>query len=64
VLLVHGTEDLRVPLRSMTVAETVLRAAGVPVETLACAGTAHSINQEGLLRGGLFLHQVLSAPGH
>jgi phospholipase/carboxylesterase len=64
VLLIHGTDDLRVPLQSMTEAETALRAAGVPVDTLACVGTAHSIDQEGLVRGGLFLHQVLSAPGH
>ena len=62
VLLVHGTDDLRVPLNAMTEAETALRAAGVPVETLACAGTEHSIDQEGLVRGGLFLHQMLSAP--
>jgi hypothetical protein len=48
----------------MTEAETALRAAGVPVETLACVGTAHSIGQEGLLRGGLFLHQVFSTTRH
>ncbi len=64
VLLLHGTDDARVPLQSMTDAEMALRAAGVPVETLACVGTEHSIDQEGLLRGGLFLHQTLSAPGH
>jgi phospholipase/carboxylesterase len=64
VLLVHGTDDTSVPFPSMTQAETDLRAAGVPVETLACVGTGHSIDQEGLLRGGLFLQQTLSAPGH
>jgi phospholipase/carboxylesterase len=64
VLLVHGTDDPSVPLQSMTEAEAALRAAGVPIETLACVGTQHSIDQEGLLRGGLFPHQTLRAPGH
>lgn len=59
VLLIHGTEDTRVSLQAMTDAETALRAAGVAVETLACVGTGHSIDEEGLVRGGLFLHQVL-----
>jgi phospholipase/carboxylesterase len=64
VLLVHGTDDSRVPFEAMTEAETALRAAGVPVETLACVGTEHSIDQEGLVRGGLFLQQAFSAPTH
>jgi phospholipase/carboxylesterase len=64
VLLVHGTDDTRVPFPSMTQAETALRAAGVPVETLACVGTEHSIDQEGLVRGGLFLQQMLGTPAH
>jgi phospholipase/carboxylesterase len=63
VLLIHGTEDSRVPFQAMTDAETALRAVGVPVETLACVGTEHSIDEEGLVRGGMFLHQVLNVPG-
>jgi phospholipase/carboxylesterase len=62
VLLVHGTEDPLVPFDSMAGAETALKAAAVPVETLACPGIEHSIDPEGLQRGGLFLRQVLSAP--
>jgi phospholipase/carboxylesterase len=62
VLLIHGTNDSRVPFESMAEAETALRAAGVRVETLACIGTDHSIDQEGIVRGGLFLHQMLNAP--
>jgi phospholipase/carboxylesterase len=62
VLLVHGTEDPLVPFESMAAAETALNAAGVPVETLACPGIEHSIDPEGLQRGGAFLRQVLSAP--
>ena len=62
VLLVHGTEDPLVPFQSMSEAETALKAAGVPVETLACVGIEHSIDQEGLQRGGQFLRQLLTVP--
>ncbi len=60
VLLVHGTEDPLVPFRSLADAEAALKQAGVPVETLACPGVEHAIDQEGLQRGGLFLRQVLA----
>ena len=62
VLLVHGTEDPLVPFESMTQAETALKAAGVPIETLACPGIEHAIDPEGLQAGGRFLREVLSAP--
>jgi phospholipase/carboxylesterase len=62
VLLVHGTDDPLVPFESMVTAEMALKAAGVPVETLACPGIEHSIDPEGLQRGGLFLRQALSVP--
>jgi phospholipase/carboxylesterase len=62
VLLVHGTDDPLVPFESMATAEMALKAAGVPVETLACPGIEHSIDPEGLQRGGLFLRQALSVP--
>src|SRR5881392_2322701 len=38
VLLVHGTDDPMVPFDSLAHAETALKAAGVPVDTLACPG--------------------------
>jgi len=60
VLLVHGTEDPLVPYSSLAAAETALDAAGVPVETVTCPGIGHSIDQEGLRRGGLFLKDVLN----
>ena len=60
VLLIHGTEDPLVPYSSMAEAETALSAAGVPVETLSCPGVEHSIDAEGLQRGGEFLHRVLN----
>ena len=62
VLLVHGTDDPLVPFDSLASAEAALRAAEVPVETLTCVGTEHTIDQEGLGRGGRFLREVLSAP--
>jgi len=62
VLLVHGTDDPVVPFESLARAEAALQAAGVPVETLACVGIEHSIDPEGLERGGRFLREVLSAP--
>ena len=63
VLLVHGTDDPLVPFESMGQAEAALKAAGVPIETLACVGIEHSIDPEGLERGGRFLHEVLGASG-
>lgn len=59
-LLVHGTEDPLVPHSSLAAAEAALKAVGVPVETLTCFGIGHSIDEEGLRRGGLFLRDVLS----
>jgi phospholipase/carboxylesterase len=59
-LLVHGTEDPVVPYSSMAAAETALKAAGVPVETVTSVGIGHSIDDQGLRRGGQFLKHVLS----
>jgi phospholipase/carboxylesterase len=60
ILLVHGTDDPMVPYSSMPEAASALRAAGVPVETLDCPGIGHSIDGDGLQRGGAFLQRVLS----
>ncbi len=59
VLLVHGTADQVVPFASMAAAEQSLRAVGIAVESLARPGLPHSIDQDGLMRGGLFLKQHL-----
>jgi phospholipase/carboxylesterase len=58
-LLVHGTDDPLVPYESLAAAEAALKVAGVPVETLTCEGIAHSIDENGLRRGGAFLKDVL-----
>lgn len=59
VLLVHGTDDPVVPYDSLANAEAALKEAAVPVETLSCPGMGHSIDQEGLQRGGRFLQARL-----
>ena len=41
-------------------AEAALKAVGVPVETLTCPGIGHSIDGDGLQRGGQLLQRVLS----
>ena len=58
-LLVHGTEDPLVPYESLAAAETALTDIGVSVETLTCTGVGHSIDENGLRRGGSFLTDVL-----
>lgn len=60
VMLVHGTDDQVVPFQAMTAAEQVLASAGIPVETFACRGLAHGIDQDGLQLGVGFLKHVLS----
>jgi len=58
-LLVHGTDDPLVPYESLAAAETALTGIGISVETLTCAGVGHSIDENGLRRGGSFLKDVL-----
>ena len=60
VMLVHGTDDQIVPFQAMAAAEQVLSSAGLPVETFACQGLAHGIDQDGLRLGVGFLKHVLS----
>jgi phospholipase/carboxylesterase len=55
VLLVHGTGDSVVPYASLATAEAALRDVGIAVKTLTRPGLTHSIDQEGLARGGDFL---------
>jgi phospholipase/carboxylesterase len=59
ILLVHGTDDPLVPYESLAAAQAALTEAGVPVETLTCPGIGHSIDENGLRRGGSFLKEVL-----
>src|ERR1700756_774406 len=58
-LLVHGTDDPLVPYESLAAAEAALESVGVSVETLTCPGIGHSIDENGLRRGGAFLKDVL-----
>src|ERR1700730_5564959 len=58
-LLVHGTDDPLVPYESLAAAQAALTGAGVPVDTLPCPGVGHSIDENGLRRGGAFLKDAL-----
>ncbi len=46
-------------INRLPIAEAALEGAGVPVETLTCDGIGHSIDENGLRRGGSFLKDVL-----
>ena len=59
ILVVHGTEDPLVPFAALAEAEAGLKAAGIPVESLACPGVGHSIDERGLRAGGQFLRNAL-----
>jgi phospholipase/carboxylesterase len=59
VLLVHGDADTVVPFQALAMAERMLAAAGVPVETLARPGLGHGIDEEGLKAGARLLREVL-----
>jgi len=59
VLLVHGTEDPIVPFAALGTAVKALDASGIKVESLASPGIGHSIDEQGLTRGGEFLRGVL-----
>ena len=59
VLLVHGTADPIVPFERMAEAATALGSAGMAVETLACPGLPHSIDEAGLQAGAEFLRNRL-----
>ena len=60
VLLVHGADDPVVPYSSLAAAEAALKEVGVPVETVTSVGIGHSIDEQGLRRGGQFLKGLLS----
>jgi phospholipase/carboxylesterase len=57
VLLVHGTADQVVPFAAMGAAAQVLQSVGVKVDALARPGLPHSIDPDGLARGGQFLRE-------
>lgn len=57
VFLVHGTADQVVPYPAMSLAETTLREAGIPVESESRPGLTHSIDQAGAEKGALFLRR-------
>jgi phospholipase/carboxylesterase len=59
VLLIHGTEDGVVPFGMMAAAEAGLRAAGIAVDTLACPGLPHGVDEAGVTAAASFLQRHL-----
>ena len=59
VLLVHGDADPVVPFQALAVATQALRAAGLAVTAVERPGLGHSIDEDGLMRGGRFLVERL-----
>jgi phospholipase/carboxylesterase len=57
VLLVHGMADQVVPFAALAAATQALQAQGLDVEAIARPGLPHSIDPEGLTRGGRFLQE-------
>jgi phospholipase/carboxylesterase len=59
VLIVHGIADPQVPVAWSQNTAEVLKAAGIPVQTLFQPGLGHSIDQAGILAGGQALRRAL-----
>ena len=60
VLLVHGEDDDVVPVSRSRDAESVLKAAGVPVTSLYVPNLEHGIGETGLEAGALALREAFS----
>ncbi|MDD3288890.1 MAG: dienelactone hydrolase family protein [Alphaproteobacteria bacterium] len=60
VMLMHGTEDAVIPFSSMAYAEAGLKAAEIPVESRACPGLSHGIDETGVEEGLKFLTRILA----
>ena len=60
VLLVHGEADGQVPVHRSRDAETVLKAAGVPVESLYIPNLGHGIDDSGIAMGGAALAKAFA----
>jgi phospholipase/carboxylesterase len=58
--LIHGREDMVVPFGAMALAEAVLKAHDIPLETHARAGLGHGIDPDGLTIAGKFLKAKLA----
>lgn len=59
VMLIHGTSDTVVPYAALHHAQSSLKNFGIDAETYTCIGLGHSIDYQGITRGGKFLAQNL-----
>lgn len=60
--LIHGDQDLVIPIGALFAAEIALTQAGCNVKSLVRAGLAHGIDTKGIEEGGSFLAEALSTP--
>jgi phospholipase/carboxylesterase len=60
ILLVHGTADPMIPADALFQSATMLGRAGATVQWHLSPGVGHSIDEEGLALGGIFLAMALS----
>jgi phospholipase/carboxylesterase len=59
IMLIHGTDDDVVSFSAFQDSGTILHSVGFDVQGLACQGLGHSIDENGLNQGGVFLSQNL-----
>lgn len=59
VTLLHGEEDDILPFPSMGLARESLMQVGIPVTTHSYPGLGHSIDMEGIIKGGEFLSTII-----
>lgn len=60
ILLLHGSEDDRIPVEALFLATNQLAAAGIPCEWHLAIGIGHGIDGGGLKHGGLFLAECFA----
>lgn len=61
VLLVHGNDDMVVPVKQMSMSAEALQHAGVSVRSHSCSDLGHGIDQEGLTLGIQYAAEVLTS---
>ena len=62
ILLVHGDRDDVIPVDALFLSTDALAAADIPCQWHLARGVPHSIDQEGLRQGGLFLRASFGLP--
>ena len=58
VILIHGTHDEVIPYSALAKTEQGLKTANIPVQTVTCEGTGHTIDDQGLESGLNFIKSI------